>query len=86
MEYLEEFLSVFNDRYPFERYIFNTPCSLGNLFDDVLVTEVFVPSTEIKTYFSNNGQCFDSNEIPIDEVYLNLEWVLLILINLFMRM
>lgn len=73
MEYLEEFLSVFNDRYPFERYIFNTPCSLGNLFDDVLVTEVFVPSTEIKTYFFNNGQCFDSNEIPIDEVYLKLK-------------
>lgn len=73
MEYLEEFLSVFNDRYPFERYIFNTPCSLGNLFDDVLVTEVFVPSTEIKTYFSNNGQSFDSNEIPIDEVYLKLK-------------
>lgn len=73
MEYLEEFLSVFNDRYPFERYIFNTPCSLGNLFDDVLVTEVFVPSTEIKPYFSEDGQCFDSNEIPKDEIYLKLK-------------
>lgn len=73
MEYLEEFLSVFNDRYPFERYIFNTPCSLGNLFDDVLVTEVFVPSTEIKQYFSDDGQCFDANEIPKDEVYLKLK-------------
>ena len=73
MEYLEEFLSVFNDRYPFERYIFNIPRSLGNLFDDVLVTEVFVPSTEIKSYFSDNGQCFDSNEIPKDEIYLKLK-------------
>lgn len=73
MEYLEEFLSVFNDRYPFERYIFKTPCNLGNLFDDVLVTEVFVPSTEIKPYFSDDGQCFDSNEIPKDEIYLKLK-------------
>ena len=73
MEHLEEFLSVFNDRYPFERYIFNTPCSLGNLFDDVLVTEVFVPSTEIKPYFSDNGQYLASNEISKDEIYLKLK-------------
>lgn len=73
MEYLEEFLSVFNDRYPFERYIFNTPCSLGNLFDDVLVTEIFVPSTEIKPYFSDDGQYIDSTEVPVDEIYLKLK-------------
>lgn len=73
MEYLEEFLCVFNDRYPFERYIFNTPCSLENLFDDVLVTEVFVPSTEIKPYFSEDGHYLDSNEIPKDEIYLKLK-------------
>lgn len=73
MEYLEEFLCVFNDRYPFERYMFNTPCSLENLFDDVLVTEVFVPSTEIKPYFSEDGQYIDSNEIPKDEIYLKLK-------------
>jgi hypothetical protein len=73
MEHLEEFLSVFNDRYPFERYIFKTPRSLGNLFDDVLVTEVFVPTTEIKPYFSDNGQYLGSNEIPKDEIYLKLK-------------
>ena len=73
MEHLEDFLSVFNDRYPFERYIFNTPCSLGNLFDDVLVTEVFVPSTEIKPYFSDDGQYIDSTEVPVDEIYLKLK-------------
>jgi hypothetical protein len=73
MEHLEDFLSVFNDRYPFERYIFNTPCSLDNLFDDVLVTEVFVPSTEIKPYFSDDGQYLDSTEVPVDEIYLKLK-------------
>lgn len=73
MEHLEDFLSVFNDRYPFERYIFNTPCNLGNLFDDVLVTEVFVPSTEIKPYFSDNGEYIDSTEVPVDEIYLKLK-------------
>ena len=43
------------------------------MFDDVLVIEVFVPSTEIKPYFSEDGQCFDSNEIPKDEIYLKLK-------------
>lgn len=73
MEHLEDFLSVFNDRYPFERYIFKTPRSLGNLFDDVVVTEVFVPATEIKPYFSDNGQYLGSTEIPEDEIYLKLK-------------
>lgn len=56
MEHLEDFLSVFNDRYPFERYIFKTSHSLGNLFDDVVVTEVFAPTTEIKPTISNKGK------------------------------
>ena len=41
-DYDKEFLSVFNEYYPLERYILKEPGSLGNLFDDLLLTEIFV--------------------------------------------
>lgn len=48
MNYDKEFLSVFNEHYPFERYIVKEPKPIGNLFDDAFLTEIFVPETEIK--------------------------------------
>jgi hypothetical protein len=43
----KEFIDVFNEYYPFERYILKNPKSIENLFDDLLLTEIFVPKTEI---------------------------------------
>ena len=46
--YDEQFLNVFNSYYPFERYIIKDPKPIGNLFEDALLTEIFIPLTEIK--------------------------------------
>jgi len=43
MDYDREFLSVFNEYYPFERYIVKDPKSITYLFDDAILTEIFVP-------------------------------------------
>lgn len=68
-----EFVEEFNTYYPFERYIFNNPKPLGNLFDDAIVTELFVPSTEIKPNFSEDGYFYGYNSIDNDEVYIKLK-------------
>ena len=61
-DYDKEFLSIFNEYYPFERYIFSTPKSLGMIFDDMLITEIFVPYTEIKPILNDDGSVTFSNE------------------------
>ena len=48
MSYDNDFINTFNEYYPFERYIVKEPKKINYLFDDVLLTELFVPSTEIK--------------------------------------
>lgn len=73
MDYDYEFIVTYNDRYPFERYIFKEPKSIGNLFDDVLLTEIFIPSTEIKVYFEDDGSFAGCNEVPNDEIYIKLK-------------
>ena len=47
--YDKEFLNTFNECYPFERYIIKEPKSIGNLFDDAVLTEIFVPHTVMTT-------------------------------------
>lgn len=70
--YDEEFLNIFNECYPFERYIFKEPKSIGMLFDDMLLTEIFVPYTEIKPVTNENGSFLFSTSIPYDEVYVKV--------------
>ena len=69
----EEFVMEFNTYYPFERYIFNEPKSLGNLFDDAVVSELFIPSTEIKPQVDKYGNFLGYNNINNDEVYVKLK-------------
>jgi hypothetical protein len=68
-EYDKEFIKIFNGHYPFERYVVKTPQSIGNLFDDVLLVEVFVPNTEIKLEKSERGNygwtCVDNDKIYV---------------------
>jgi len=70
--YDEEFLKTFNECYPFERYIFKDPKPLGMTFDDMLLTEVFVPYTEIKPVTNENGSFLFYTTIPYHEVYVKV--------------
>lgn len=74
----KEFISIFNEYYPFERYIIKNPQSINYLFDDVKLTEVFVPSTEIKpiTYINSvtgKEEYMCHTKINNDEIYVKLE-------------
>ena len=69
---VEEFINVFNEYYPFERYIVKTPKSFVYLFDDALLTELFIPSTEIKPIV-HNGQFMGHTEVPKKEIYVKVK-------------
>ncbi len=70
MDYDEEFLNTFNEKYPFERYIFKEPMSIGTMFDDVMITEIFVPYTEIKPILDEVENFCGWTHINNDEVYI----------------
>ena len=67
-----EFIYTFNEYYPFERYIVKNPKRINYLFDDVLLTELFIPSTEIKPVVYEGGFT-DFTRINDDEIYIKLK-------------
>lgn len=69
---IEEFVNVFNEYYPFERYIVKTPKSFVYLFDDALLTELFIPSTEIKPIVLD-GQFMGYTKVPKKEIYVKVK-------------
>lgn len=73
MNYDEEFINTFNECYPFERYIVKEPKPIGNLFDDALLLEIFVPETEIKPIFNDNGSFNRYTHINNDSVYVKIK-------------
>ena len=66
----EEFLKMFNEYYPFERYILKTPKSIDNLFDDLLLTEIFIPKTEINPILDHNGELITFTKMNTDDIYI----------------
>lgn len=68
----KEFINTFNEYYPFERYIVKNPKKINYLFDDVLLTELFVPGTEIKPVVYEGGFT-DFTRINDDEIYIKLK-------------
>ena len=68
----EEFINNFNEYYPFERYIVKNPQKINYLFDDVLITEIFIPDTEIKPYL-HNGKVTGWSKVNNDEIYIKLK-------------
>ena len=68
----KEFINTFNEYYPFERYIVKNPKRINYLFDDVLLTELFIPSTEIKPVVYECGFT-DFTRINDDEIYIKLK-------------
>lgn len=69
----EEFIGVFNEYYPFERYILTKPQKINYLFDDAFITEIFIPSTEIKPILADNGQFLCNTSIDKDEIYVKIK-------------
>lgn len=66
-----EFINEFNEYYPFERYILKEPKKINYLFDDILLTELFIPSTEIKPVIDERtGQLICHTSVPKDEIYV----------------
>jgi hypothetical protein len=68
----KEFINTFNEYYPFERYIVKEPKKINYLFDDVLLTEIFVPGTEIKPEI-HNGNFIGFTSIDDEEIYIKLK-------------
>lgn len=74
MDANSDFISEFNEYYPFERYIMKTPVSINYLFDDVKLTELFIPSTEIKPVVDEETKEFLYNtSVNNDEIYIKLK-------------
>ena len=69
---VRDFINEFNEYYPFERYIVKTPKSIVYLFDDALLTELFIPSTEIKPIVLDD-QFIGFTEIPKNEIYVKVK-------------
>lgn len=68
----KEFIETYNECYPFERYIVKNPEKINYLFDDALLCELFIPSTEIKPIIYN-GKFVGSTQINKDEIYVKLK-------------
>lgn len=67
-----EFINVINEYYPFERYIVKSPKSLDPTFDDLILTELFVPSTEIKPVLYNGHVVYFTKVNP-GEIYVKVK-------------
>ena len=68
----KEFIYTYNECYPFERYIVKNPEKINYLFDDALLCELFIPSTEIKPII-HNGKFVGSTQVNNDEIYIKLK-------------
>ena len=73
MSYDNDFIYTFNEYYPFERYIVKEPKKINYLFDDVVLTEIFIPSTEIKPLVDVEGIFHGFTKICNDDIYVKLK-------------
>lgn len=72
MSYDNEFIETFNEFYPFERYIVKNPEKINNLFDDALLCEFFIPSTEIKPVILEE-EFVGFTQIDYNNIYIKLK-------------
>ena len=68
----KEFIGTYNEYYPFERYILKNPKKINYLFDDALLCELFIPSTEIKPIM-HDGDFVGFTRINDDDIYIKLK-------------
>jgi hypothetical protein len=67
-----DFIGTYNEYYPFERYILKNPKKINYLFDDALLCELFIPSTEIKPII-HEGDFVGFTRINDDDIYIKLK-------------
>ena len=68
----KRFINIFNEYYPFDRYIIEEPKSIEPTFDDLYLTEVFVPKTEIKPItYNSNFICY--TEVNKNEIFIKVK-------------
>lgn len=67
-----EFIDIFNTQYPFERYIMKNPKPLDFLFDDMVLTEIFIPSTELVLLETDRGMR-SWTSVDNDEIYIKVK-------------
>lgn len=67
-----EFIDIINEYYPFERYIVKNPKSIEPTFDDLVLTELFVPNTEIKPIMYNDRISYWT-KVNSDEIYVKIK-------------
>ena len=68
----KEFIDTYNEYYPFERYIVKNPKKINYLFDDALLCELFIPSTEIKPIM-HEGEFVGFTQINDDDIHIKLK-------------
>jgi hypothetical protein len=71
--YDKNFIETFNEYYPFERYIVKEPKQINYLFDDIVLIELFVPSTEIKPCVDEEGVFHGFTSINNEDIYVKLK-------------
>lgn len=69
-----DFIDILNEFYPFERYIVRTPKSIEPVFDDLILTEIFVPKTEIKPIIYDD-RLVGFTGVKNDEIYVKVKGV-----------
>lgn len=68
----KDFIDTYNEYYPFERYIVKNPQQINYLFDDVLLCELFIPSTEIEPII-REGEFVGFTQINDNDIYVKLK-------------
>lgn len=70
----KEFIDEFNEYYPFERYIVKEPKKINYLFDDTLLTEIFIPGAEITPVMDEkSGRLLGFTSVAGDKIYIKLK-------------
>lgn len=66
-----DFINIFNEYYPFDRYIVKNPKKINYLFDDALLTEIFIPKVEIKPI--KNDRITRWTKVDNKEIYVKIK-------------
>ena len=68
----KKFIDTFNECYPFERYIVKNSKKINYLFDDAILCELFIPSTEIKPII-HDGEFVGHTQVNDNGIYIKIK-------------
>lgn len=55
MNFVRNFIQIFNDYFPYERYRFKTPISISSVHDKMYMTEINIPKQKVNKYIPYNN-------------------------------